>query len=83
MKEKKTTEKEVKHKLGLFDLTPTQCLTCSEAFDKKNKEQVMSWYVVVREQEKKVNLYCPDCWQKAINILEGYKKSLDAKNEKR
>ena len=46
-----------------------------------NKEQVMSWNVVVRQEEGKVNLYCPDCWKKALKIVEDFKKHLENKKE--
>jgi hypothetical protein len=45
-------------------------------FDKKNKEMVMSWYVIVREKEEKVNLYCPGCWSKARKIIEEHEDDL-------
>ena len=69
--QKNTTERtEVDEKLGLFDKLPEQCLTCFKPFDKKNKEMVMSWSVVVREEEGAVRLYCPDCWQKANDYMK-------------
>ena len=43
-----------------------------EKFDKLNKEQVMSWNVVVRSEENKVHLYCPDCWENAKKLVEEY-----------
>ena len=65
---KKGTDME--RKLGLFDKIPKHCLTCNKDFDKKNKEMVMSWNVVVREKEGKVRLYCPTCWNKAIEFTK-------------
>ena len=44
-------------------------MICSAEFDKKNKEQVMTWNVVVREKEKIVRVYCPTCWDKAQKII--------------
>ena len=41
-------------------------------FDKKDKEQVKSWFVVVKNTEQTVNLYCPDCWSKATKLVEEY-----------
>ena len=61
---------ELEQKLGLFDKLPDLCLSCHKPFDKKNKSMVMSWSVVVREQEGIVRLYCPDCWKKATDIAE-------------
>jgi hypothetical protein len=79
-KEKKA-KKELATKVALFGKIGEACMTCDKPFDKKDKEQVMSWSVVVREQEKKVNLYCPDCWDKAKTIIEEFKKHLEEKND--
>ena len=64
-KEKKTQRKALATKVALFGHLPKKCLTCEAPFDKLNREQVMSWNVVVRQQEEKVHLYCPDCWDNA------------------
>jgi hypothetical protein len=78
---KKKAKKELATKVALFGKLNDACMTCEKPFDKKNKEQVMSWSVVVREQEKKVNLYCPECWGKAKTIVEDFKKHLEEKND--
>jgi predicted RNA-binding Zn-ribbon protein involved in translation (DUF1610 family) len=65
---KKGTDME--KKLGLFDKIPENCLTCLKEFDKLNKEMVMSWNVIVREEEGVVRLYCPDCWNKATEFAK-------------
>ena len=59
---KKDGTEEVAEKVALFGKLEDECLVCAKPFDKKNKEMVMSWSVVVREREEKVNLYCPECW---------------------
>jgi len=71
-KENKSAEKAMAQKLNMFDRIPTNCLTCDGEFDKLNKEQVMSWNVVVRQEENKVHLYCPDCWDNAKKLVEEY-----------
>ena len=73
----KEAKKELQKKVGLFNKLGDQCLVCQKAFDKKNKDMVMSWSVVVKEE--KVRLYCPECWGAAKNLVEemkdGYTKS--------
>ena len=64
---------ELEQMLGLFDLLPEDCMVCMAPFDKKNKEQVMTWNVVVKEQEEIVRLYCPECWDKANKIIKEIK----------
>ncbi len=71
---KEGENQEIQEKIGLFHKLPDQCLTCSEPFDKTDRDMVMSWNVVVREQDQTVNLYCPDCWSKAMEIVEDFKQ---------
>ena len=68
-KNNKKLEKELSEKIRLFDKTPERCLTCNKEFDKTSKEMVTSWYVVVKNQEEKVRLYCPTCWKKAQDFI--------------
>jgi hypothetical protein len=69
-KSHKDKEKDLKQKLNMFDRLPDNCLTCNSTFDRKNREQVQSWFVVVKNAENKVNLYCPSCWGKATSLVE-------------
>ena len=66
----KNAEKEMKQKLGMFDKLGEECLNCEKPFDKTNRSMVESWRVVVRQDEKKVNLYCPECWDFAQKIVK-------------
>tara|TARA_R100001440_G_scaffold34106_1_gene53006 strand:+ start:194 stop:481 length:288 start_codon:yes stop_codon:yes gene_type:complete len=77
-KGKKKAEKELATKVALFGRLPDKCLTCEEPFDKLNREQVMSWNVVVRQQKEKVNLYCPGCWDSAQETIKKYMEDKDA-----
>jgi predicted RNA-binding Zn-ribbon protein involved in translation (DUF1610 family) len=69
---KKRAEKELQDKMNMFDKLGDACMTCDKPFDKKDREQVQSWNVVVRKKENKVNLYCPECWTKAQDIIEEF-----------
>ena len=75
-REKKDGNEEVAEKVALFGLIGDQCLVCNKPFDKKDREMVMSWSVVVREKEEKVNLYCPDCWNGALDMLKQAKEEI-------
>ena len=66
----------VEKKLGLFDKLPKQCTNCDKPFDKKDKKMSMTWTVVVREKENKVNLYCPKCWGDAQKFIKEMKEKL-------
>ena len=78
---KKDGTEEVAEKVALFGKLEDECLVCEEPFDKKNKEMVMSWNVVVREKEGKVNLYCPTCWESAQSVIEQARKMVEANND--
>ena len=73
---KKDGNGELSEKITLFGKLGDSCLVCAKPFDKKDREMVMSWSVVVREQEGKVNLYCPPCWSGAIELLNEIKSEL-------
>ena len=77
-KGKKRAEKDLATKVALFGHLPNKCLTCEAPFDKLNREQVMSWNVVVRQKEEKVNLYCPECWDNAQETIKKYMEDKDA-----
>ena len=78
---KKDGTEEVAEKVALFGKLEDECLVCAKPFDKKNKEMVMSWNVVVREKEGKVNLYCPTCWERAQSVIEQARKMVEASND--
>ncbi len=67
---KKDENKELSEKIFLFNQMPDECMACLKPFDKQDKQMVMEWNVVVREDEKIVRLYCPDCWDKAIKLVK-------------
>ena len=67
---KKQAEKDLKQKLNMFDKLPAECTSCDAPFDKKNRDMVSSWNVVVRTREEVVRLYCPPCWKNALAVLE-------------
>jgi hypothetical protein len=80
-KKNKQVEKDLKQKLGLFDQLPEECLACDEPFDRQNREQVMSWNVVVKRDPDVVRLYCPECWQKAVTVVQDFDERVRARAE--
>ena len=72
----KKIENAFKKKLMMFDRLPDHCLACETDFDKKSREMVTTWNVVVREEV--VRLYCPECWQKAQDVAEQFMKKKEA-----
>ena len=80
--EKKNGNSDMAEKISLFGKLENSCLVCAKPFDKKDKKQVMSWSVVVKENENQVNLYCPDCWNKARAIVDDFKKRVEERNDR-
>ena len=72
-------EKEMAQKMNMFDKIPNACMSCDKGFDKKDRDMIMSWTVVVRKEQEQVNLWCPECWARAQETLtdlqERFKKN--------
>ena len=74
---KRQAEKDIKEKMNMFSRLEDCCLVCEKPFDKQNKEMVQSWYVIVREEKGKVNLYCPECWSRAAGIVKQLQEEMN------
>ena len=74
---------DLEKKVGLFDKLPKQCTNCGKPYDKNSKEMAMTWTVVVREKENKVNLYCPTCWENAHKLIAQMMEELDENKNKK
>jgi predicted RNA-binding Zn-ribbon protein involved in translation (DUF1610 family) len=74
MAEKKHGNSDLADKMNIYTKLPEFCLMCEAEFNKQDREMLASWNVVVREQEKVVRLYCPDCWDGAQRVVEKYEK---------
>ena len=57
------------NQVAQFVKMPDLCGICQKEFDKKNKEMVESWSVVVKQDV--VRLFCPDCMNTAKEVLNG------------
>ena len=68
-KEKKLNKKMSKQ-ISMFGQLENECATCQEPFDKKSEEHVKTWRVVIREKEEVVRLYCPECWEKTMELIK-------------
>ena len=78
-KRAKRLKKDMKDQLLMFDKLPDNCSACDKEFDKKSKEDAMTWSVVVREQEGVVRLYCPDCWGMARDLVKQVQENEQSK----
>tara|TARA_R100000808_G_C2090781_1_gene111284 strand:+ start:180 stop:449 length:270 start_codon:yes stop_codon:yes gene_type:complete len=72
--ERKSGNEDLAEKMGMFDRLPDECTACTAPFDKKDRKMVTSWFVTVRQQEKKVRLYCPTCWETAQRVVKQYEE---------
>jgi|TARA_R100000152_G_C6777177_1_gene206875 predicted RNA-binding Zn-ribbon protein involved in translation (DUF1610 family) len=69
----KENSQKLAEKIFQFDQLPDKCLACTTPFDKKNHEMVKTWSVVVQDKNT-VRLYCPNCWDTAIEIIDRFKE---------
>jgi len=62
-------------KISQFGKLPEQCSACSETFDKKDKDMIQSWSVVVKQDV--VRLFCPSCIKKTKEALNNVANTED------
>ncbi len=72
--EKQHGNQDLADKMNIYTKLPEFCMMCEKEFNKQDREMLATWNVVVREQEKVVRLYCPDCWSAAQQVVENYEK---------
>ena len=60
-------QEKMANQVAQFGKMPEQCQICQKEFDKKNKEMVESWSVVVKQEV--VRLFCPDCMNTAKEVI--------------
>ena len=65
----KRAKRDIKRHMHMFGKMGQECTSCETPYDKTSKEHAMTWRVVVREAEEKVNLYCPECWETANKVI--------------
>ena len=63
------------NKVALFGQLPQSCNACEKQFDKKDKEMVKSWSVVVKQEV--VRLFCPDCIEKTREVISERNETID------
>ena len=66
---KNNAEQKLAQKISSFDHRPDNCSACNAPFDAKSKEHATTWHVVVKENQSRVSLFCPDCIKKTQEIL--------------
>tara|TARA_R110001583_G_scaffold161641_8_gene313794 strand:+ start:404 stop:667 length:264 start_codon:yes stop_codon:yes gene_type:complete len=64
----KDVSENLAQKISQFGNLPQQCNACMKEFDKKDKDMVQTWSVVVKQEI--VRLFCPDCINTAKEILK-------------
>ena len=69
-RKKGDAEQMMSDKVHLFGQLPDKCDACTKSFDKKNRDMVFSWSVVVKEQT--VRLFCPECIKKTQEVIDDY-----------
>jgi len=60
-------QEKMSNQIAQFGKMPELCGICQKEFDKKNREMVESWSVVVKQEV--VRLFCPDCMNTAKEVV--------------
>ena len=60
-------QEKISNQMFQFGKLPEMCNVCQKEFDKKDKDMVQSWSVVVKQEV--VRLFCPDCIEKAKEFI--------------
>ena len=63
----KDASENLAEKIFQFNKLPEQCSACQKGFDKKDKDMVQSWNVVVKQET--VRIFCPECIKKTQEII--------------
>ena len=69
-RQEQAAKKKMKKQLSTFGSLGEECNACAKEFDKKSKEHAETWRVVVRKDKNRVTLFCPDCWDKAKQLVD-------------
>tara|TARA_R110000744_G_scaffold270623_2_gene383787 strand:+ start:1012 stop:1269 length:258 start_codon:yes stop_codon:yes gene_type:complete len=69
------TQEKMASQVEQFGKLPQACDACREEFDKRDKEMVQSWSVVVKQET--VRLFCPECINKAKEVLNVSDKNIE------
>ena len=59
---------ELSNKVAQFSKLPEGCMACKKDFDKKDKEMINTWSVVVKQDI--VRLFCPEYIKKTQEALD-------------
>ena len=68
-------QEKMSRQVAHFGQLPQSCNACEKEFDKKNKDMVKSWSVVVKQEI--VRLFCPDCIKKTQEIVNERRSSFN------
>ena len=69
-KRRKNAQQKLQRTVGAMLSLPDECVSCKAPFDKKSREMANTWNVMVYEQQNKIYLTCPGCWDKVNLIVE-------------
>ena len=77
LKKKNKGNDKLVEKMETFGHRPDSCSACSSPFDEKSREHAQTWRVVVHENPTRVSLFCPDCIEKAQEVINATGNTTD------
>lgn len=82
-KKQKEANKEFEKAVNMYTNLPKECLLCKKEFDKDNKDMLKTWNLTVKKAKGETNLYCPECWNMAMDaVKEGFEAAMKGKENK-
>ena len=67
---RKDLQKKMNDQLDVANNMPQSCEACSSVFDKKDKQMLDEWHIVIYPDRPRPTLYCPVCWGSAAENVE-------------
>ena len=61
-------QEKMANQVAQFGKLPEKCSACTQPFDKKDRQMLDSWKVIVRQEV--VRLFCPHCIDKTKEALD-------------
>jgi hypothetical protein len=68
---KRSGNPEIQEKLEILNSLKEECFVCQIPFDKTDMKMLDSWIIVVNKTSADgTRLYCPKCWEGAMELVK-------------
>ena len=60
-------QEKMANQVAQFGKLPDSCDACKKEFDKKDRDMIQTWNVVIKQEV--VRLFCPECIEKTREVI--------------